>query len=77
MKVPLDTFLLAKAVDQTAIICWMLSEDGRNGTNKPELITASMIENTSTTTGQFATPGEFEAFRASLAGEGGDNGERD
>ena len=69
LKVPMDLFLFVKAVDLLNVIRWMFSKDGQERKNPPDLVHAKLIEHEEQY-GQFATPDEFESFRARLTGEG-------
>lgn len=69
LKVPFGDFLIAQAVDQLSAIRWMLSSDGQKGQNRPDFVSPKLIEHEENY-GQFETPDAFEAFRASLTGEG-------
>lgn len=70
LKVPTSIFMLAQAIDLLAAIRWMWTEDAKHGRNAPDSISAKLIEQQETTTGQFETPDQFEAWRAKLTGEG-------
>ena len=38
MKYPLETILLASAVDRLTLFVWMNSKDGKNGVNRPKSV---------------------------------------
>ena len=69
LRVNFDTFLLAKAVDYLAFLCWAQTEDAAKGKNRPESISEHLIIKEESH-GQFASADDFEAFRASLTREG-------
>lgn len=70
LSVPLDTFLLAMAVDNLALLCWLNSADGAKGKNKPKPITESLkIKEPIKDTGRFADADAFEAMRLKLLDE--------
>ena len=65
LDVPLDTFLLAQAVDALRLLCWLNSKDGEKNRNRPETISDKLKHTEPVgTNGQFESPEEFEAFRA-------------
>lgn len=65
--VPFDTFLLAQAVDNLALLCWLNSKDGAKGTNRPQMISEKLraVEEIKDT-GRFADADEFERERMRL-----------
>lgn len=65
LDVPLDTFLLAQAVDALHLLCWLNSKDGEKNRNRPETISDKLKHKEPVgLNGQFESPEEFEAFRA-------------
>ena len=72
-KLPTNTWLLAAVFDRLAVLCWLNSADGSNNVNYPRSVLAylegeSAAQGTSDTL-SFASPAEFEAYRAKLIGE--------
>ena len=65
--VPFDTFLLAQAVDNLALLCWLNSKDGANGKNRPQMISEKLraVEEIKDT-GQFADASDFELARMQM-----------
>ena len=65
-NVPVNTMLLAHAVDRLGLLIWQKTKDGHRGRNKPESI-AEMMMNTGkrkiTRVDAFDTPEEFEEAR--------------
>lgn len=69
-KIKTDTWLLAAAVDNLAILRWLNSADGANNRNRPESVLASLIgEKRARETMSFASAADFEAYRAKLIEE--------
>ena len=74
-ELPTNTLLLALAADNLAMLRWFQSEDGLNNVNRPQSILAAL-----TGAGRpadpggitFASPEEFEAYRAKLIGDQND-----
>ncbi len=70
-KAPLNTIILALLTDRLGNMIWSLSEDGRNGVNRPvqllEIINGAKIENNSDIK-VFDTPEEYEKARKKLIG---------
>lgn len=68
-KVPMNTMLLAYAVDRLGILIWQRTKDGAHGRNKPESI-VEMLMNTGkqkiTQVDAFDTPEEFEEARTRI-----------
>ena len=64
--VPFSTFLMAQAVDCLATLCWLNSEDGAKGRNRPERITDKLKREEELNEGQFADADAFEAVRMRL-----------
>lgn len=64
--VPLQTFLLAQAVDGINMLCWLNSVDGEKNRNRPESISEKLKAEEETNEGQFADASDFEAVRARL-----------
>lgn len=68
-----DTLINAIAADNVALIRWYLSRDGQEGKNPPksifELLTESDAPADEPGGLTFATPTDFEAYRAKLIGE--------
>lgn len=69
ITVPLDTFLLAMAIDNLSMLCWLNSEDGAKGKNKPEPITEKLRIKEFKNTGRFADADSFEAMRLRMLTE--------
>ena len=65
-NVPVNTMLLAHAVDRLGLLIWQKTKDGHRGRNKPESV-AEMMMNTGkrkiTRVDAFDTPEEFEEAR--------------
>ncbi|MBQ3987124.1 MAG: hypothetical protein II629_00010 [Ruminococcus sp.] len=65
LSVPLDTFLLAQAVDALHLLCWLNSKDGEKGRNRPERISDKLIlKEPVADNGRFESGEDFESFRA-------------
>ena len=68
-----DPLLLAAlAVDELALIRWLQTKDGAEGTNQPKSVLAMLTSDASPAEPAgitFASPAEFEAYRAKLIGE--------
>ena len=65
LDVPLDTFLLAQAVDALRLLCWLNSKDGEKGRNRPERISDKLIlKEPVADNGRFESGEDFESFRA-------------
>lgn len=75
LSVPFDMFLLAMAIDNLSILCWMNSEDGVKGKNKPEPITEKLRIKEFKNTGRFADADAFEAARLRMLTESPKEGE--
>ena len=62
-----DTALLAVIADALRILVWQATEDGHKGRNQPRSILAALTGGKSSGSGEgFATPEEFEAWRAAM-----------
>lgn len=48
-KVPIETILLAAAVDRLTVLLWSNSEDGQKNRNRPKLIAPQLTEETTRT----------------------------
>lgn len=66
ITVSFDTFLLAQIVDNLSMLCWLNSEDGAKGRNRPPLISEKLRTVEEKDTGQFAGADAFELARARL-----------
>lgn len=66
ITVSFDTFLLAQIVDNLSMLCWLNSEDGAKGRNRPPLISEKLRTVEEKDTGQFAGADAFESVRARL-----------
>ena len=66
ITVPFDTFLLAQAVDNLSLLCWLNSEDGAKNRNRPPLISARLRVVEDKDTGRYADPTDFELARMRL-----------
>lgn len=77
-SVPLDTLLLAGAVDRLSWLMWAQTEDARSGRGRPRAVTDLLLGSDpgggEGAVAAFATAEEFEAAWA--AGGGGSHGER-
>ena len=72
MKYPIETMLLAAAVDHLAISVWLNSKDGQTGTGRPDsLVSRLMAKEKEDDVMSFDTPEEFEKTRAQLVKKGG------
>ena len=64
LSVPFDMFLLAMAIDNLSMLCWLNSADGVKGKNKPEMLTEKFkVKDNIPDTGRFADADAFEAMR--------------
>ena len=71
MPVEDDTLLLASISDGINMIIWMLSEDGRTGTNRPKSIIRNFIGgDQEEQIASFSSPEEFEAARMKVMNGG-------
>lgn len=64
--VPLQTFLLAQAVDGINMLCWLNSVDGEKNRNRPASIAEKLKVEEETNEGQFADADDFESMRKRL-----------
>lgn len=64
--VPLNTLLLASAVDRLSLLLWSKSKDAEYGRNKPKMITEQFI-NSSKTEKDFIVFDSPEAFEQAMA----------
>lgn len=63
-KYPLDTLLIAAAVDRLSTLIWMQTKDGRKGVNRPESLLAKLVEKKEEKDKEivsFDNPEDFEA----------------
>ena len=66
INVPMNTLLLAHAVDRLGLLIWQKTKDGQHGRNKPESIAEKMInteKRKATHVDAFDTPEEFNEAR--------------
>lgn len=70
MKYPLETILLASAVDRLSMLLWSRTKDTENGTGKPNSIVQELLGSDKEVE-IFNTAEEFEKRRKALIGEGG------
>lgn len=75
-KVSTQTMLLAAIADRLGLLCWMQSEDARDGHNRPKSILDAMLagaeENISDSDIEtYSSAEEFIAERNRLTGKGG------
>ncbi len=63
LSVPFDLFLLAMAIDNLSMLCWLNSADGMKGKNKPEMLTDKFKAKDIPDTGRFADADSFETVR--------------
>lgn len=72
IQYPLNTLLLASAVDRLALLVWMNSKDGAKGLNKPKAVLDQLITKVSDSDIEsFDSPEEFERRRKEILEEGG------
>ena len=72
MRYPLNTVLMAAAVDRLTYMLWMQSKDGANGINRPKSILAKLLNEDSTSDIEaFDTPENFEKRRREILKKGG------
>ena len=69
LTVPFDMFLLAMAIDNLSMLCWLNSADGVKGKNKPEMLTEKFKVKDIPNTGRFADADTFEAMRLRMLTE--------
>ena len=69
ITVPFDMFLLAMAIDNLSMLCWLNSEDGAKGRNKPEMLTNKFKAKDTPDTGRFADAESFESVRLRMLTE--------
>ena len=73
MQYPLNTILLASAVDRLALLVWMNTKDGAKGINKPNAVLDQLIAKTSDSDIEsFDSPEKFERRRKEILKEGGE-----
>lgn len=66
-ELPINTMLIASAVDALNLLCWMQSEDGRSGTNRPKsVLDAITRKETGNDECGFESGEAFEAARAKI-----------
>ena len=75
LSVPFDLFLLAMAIDNLSMLCWLNSADGMKGKNKPEMLTDKFKVKDIPDTGRFADADSFEAVRLRMLTESPKEGE--
>ena len=67
MKIPLDTILLASAVDRLSIMAWLQTKDGVDGINRPKSILSNLLQmDRASDIEAFKTPEEFEKRREEI-----------
>lgn len=72
MKYPLETMLMASAVDRLSNMVWMQTKDGVNGINRPKSILSSLLkEEVANDIESFSTPEDFEKRRNEILMKGG------
>lgn len=72
MKYPLETMLMASAVDRLSNMVWMQTKDGVNGINRPKSILSSLLkEEVANDIESFSTPDDFEKRRNEILMKGG------
>lgn len=70
LKYPLDTTLLAAAVDRLSLLVWAMSKDASNGLNRPKSIVAQLFgETEEKEIVGFDTPEDFERERERILRE--------
>ena len=73
---PIDTLLLAMAVDRLSLLVWANTKDAQRGRNRPPSIVDKLIpQNESEITG-FDTAEDYERVRARILGMELEHGER-
>ena len=65
-KATTDRMVAAYAADRLANLVWMLSEDGRNGRNRPKSILAALTGETGGESGKAVAYDSPEAFEAAM-----------
>ena len=74
--VPFRTLLLAQAVDNLTVLCWLNSADGAKNRNRPQMITEQLrIHREEPDNGQFADAESFELARLRFLTESPKEGE--
>lgn len=72
VKAPLETILMAQAVDRLGLLIWQNTRDGHKGVNRPKAITELLSEpKNQIKTDAYATPEEFWAAREAILKRGG------
>ena len=75
MNTEMETLLLSFVLDGINTIMWMLSEDGRNGRNRPESVARTFLGgNHNNVVASFSSPEDFESARSRIL-EGVTNGD--
>ena len=70
IKQPIETLLLAAAVDRLSVLVWSKSKDAQSGTNRPASIFAKLIgSERENNTKLYDSAEEFEKARQHIIGE--------
>lgn len=69
MKYPIETILLASAVDRLSMIFWSKTKDGEKNRNRPESITMKLLDKKQERDYEvFDSPEEFEEAMRKIEG---------
>ncbi len=68
MAYPLETMLMASAVDKLSLLLWTKTKDGANGINRPKLLVDALFKNPDQDLVSFDTAEAFEDTWRQLAG---------
>ena len=71
-EISMENILSAMAVDNLSIVRWLLSEDGKNGKNRPSLVLSALLGGTENRNNEvFDSPDAFEEERKKILGKEG------
>lgn len=68
MAYPLETMLLASAVDKLSLLLWAKTKDGAKNRNRPKMILEMLQADPAQDIATFSTPELFEDMWEQLAG---------
>ena len=71
LAVPIDTFLLAGAIDRLSFLCWSKTDDARKGINPPKLILPKLMGQEESTLASVKTPEDFDIAWKKATGQEG------
>lgn len=72
MKYPIETLLLASAIDRLSLLVWMNSKDGANGVNRPKVVLNELLgKENEKDIEAFVSSDAFEERRREILAKGG------